>query len=453
MDSYLKLFYTITLSFITTLALGQSDSSRFKMVNELTREIKRNYLSFDMALRMCDTISSKLMAGKYDSTLNEDEFAFEITKDLRRISSDLHISVTPPFTRMFDESDFKEINLRHLNRRNKRNEKRFKKDAQREKIEYGEIKKLPGNIGYVEVKSFANMPAKKKANKKNIRLATIFKFLKKTHTLIIDLRDNQGGFFNQANKLCSYFSPASNNYFITTERHYRSDSNDIYKELSQTFKYFTDKKVTSQHNRYKNIYILTSHQTFSSAELTAYKIKSYQPNTTLIGEPTAGGGNGYTIGLVTDLFNAVIPNIKVFDETNANYSYEAKGIIPDIITTTDSAFYIAYQMALKDYPKPLHSKVKYLKKTIALSSPYEQHFQKSYSDYVGDYRKIKIVQEGPRLVMYYDNLKKIILVPEVTDFFTTDSPLSVKFARNNNGSIRQIEVTNHGEFTERFRKL
>ena len=85
----------MVLCFFSTGAKGQLDSFRYRFIETLSRDINKFYVSEKLARQMTDSIRSIFVNGDYDSTLNADEFAFEVTEDLRRISKDNHLAVTP----------------------------------------------------------------------------------------------------------------------------------------------------------------------------------------------------------------------------------------------------------------------------------------------------------------------------------------------------------------------
>lgn len=462
MNYFLQLFWITALALLSFEAQSQLDSVRLKMVQSLTKYIKSHYVSADISKQMCDTINWKLANGKYDPALNFDEFAFEITRDLRRISKDEHISVTRPVYQPFDEEAY----LNKLDRMTEKQQRRYFEKSQRERnkfyaeykkrtrddmFTYGEIKILPGNIGYVELKNFKTTSYYKKQNKGRIALQSVMIFLKNTNSIIIDLRDNLGGNLNQAAKFCSYFSSVRSNYFITTESHFRYDSSGVEKEFSNNEKILTSDQIDNSLTNSKKIYILISQRTFSAAELSTYKIKRFNPEASIIGEKTKGGGNGYS-GIKTDTyFSAIIPYFKVYDESNTNYNLEAKGVTPDIEAFADSAFTIAYRLCLKEVASK-DTKTRYFKKQNVPSIADLSEFEKLYADYLGDYRKIKIIKENDSLFIIYDTYDKTLLVPEAVDYFTAHKIEFVKFLRDNNGRVTAIQVRHTNEFIEEFRR-
>jgi hypothetical protein len=432
------------------------------MLRELTEYIRSTYPQAEVARQMCDTINWKFAHDKYDTSLNIDEFAFELTTDLRRVSKDHHIVVTRPLYKPFDESTAANKLHRMTDRqrrkyfeKSRKHWKKFwaeyKKRTKDDMFDYGEIKILPGNVGYAEIKDFGSTSYNKKQNKGRIAVASVMNFFRNTNSIIIDLRDNQGGFIKQAAKFCSYFSPRVHNYFITTEDYFRYDSSGQEKETKFANKMFTEDEVNNSITQSKAIYILVSKRTFSAAELSTYKIKQFNPATTIVGEHTPGGGNGHAGGTADKYFSAIIPCFRVFDEKNSSYELEAKGVAPDVAMSADSAFETAYKLALHGL-SPATSRVKYFRKQSHSIDANENYFRKYYPDYVGDYRKIQIVNEGEELVMYLDSYIKMQLLPKAIDNFTAKGIPSIKFLRDNLGRVTEIQLQYSDEFAEHFRR-
>jgi hypothetical protein len=411
---------------------------------------------------MCDTINQKLSTVRYDTTLNLDEFVYEITKDLRRISKDNHIIVTPAHYKQINynyETDFKEHSWLHWKRLNKRaNRKRnrfLKKYDERTKYDmftYGEIKILPGNVGYVEIKDFNSTSFFKRENRNRISFKSVLKFLDKTKSIIIDFRENLGGYIFLCAKLCSYFAEVPNSYFVTTESVFRYDSSGIRKQLSYKNKLYTDSKINNKLTGNKKIFVLTSKRTFSAGELSTYKLKQLNHKATVVGEKTTGGGNGHYGGIMEKYYFAVIPCVRVFDENNSNYTLEATGIKPDMQTTSDSALSMAYKLSLSDNTDTTKSKTKYFKKQKLIADENEEFFKGKYDDYIGNYRKIVITKENEKLFMTYDLYSKQILVPYSNDFFITDDFEFIRFTRNTEDKVAEIQIKHKDGYLEKFRR-
>ncbi len=215
--------YLQTLLFLPISLFGQTDSTKFKLVESLTDNIYRTYLDAGIAKAMCDTVKYKLATGKYDTTLTLDEFVYEVNKDLRRVSKDNHIRVYPAHYMQSGnayETKFKGHSLGYWKRQSKRaykQRKKYRERTSKDMFTYGEIKILPGNIGYVEIKDFKSTSYLKKENQDRISFKSVLDFLEKTNSMIIDFRENSGGYVFLSAKFCSYFSDTPDTYFITTE--------------------------------------------------------------------------------------------------------------------------------------------------------------------------------------------------------------------------------------------
>ena len=454
--------YLLTLLFLPSLLFGQTDSTKFKLVQSLTENIYKTYLDVEIAKAMCDTVKYKLATAKYDTTLSLDEFVYEVNRDLRRVSKDNHIMVFPAHYKQSNytyETNYKERSWRYWKRHNKKANKRWKKfiEKYRERTKndmftYGEIKILPGNIGYVEIKDFNNTSYFKKENKNRISFKSVLNFLENTSSIIIDFRENLGGYIFLSAKLCSYFSDKPNSYFITTESVFRYDSSGIRKENKYKSKLFTENEIDNSLIGNKNIFVLISKRTFSAGELSTYKLRQLNHNTKIVGENTTGGGNGHYGGTMERYYSAIIPCVKVFDESNSNYTLEAKGIKPDIHTTSDSALSVAYKLSLSGKTDTTKSKTKYYKKQKLVIDDREEFFKKKYDNYIGDYRKIVITKENEKLYMTYDLYSKQILVPDASDFFLTNDFQFIRFTRNTEDKIVEIQVRHKDGYLEKFRR-
>jgi hypothetical protein len=451
------IFFFLLISIST---YSQQDSLKFKMIKSVSKELWNYYVSEKLANEMIDTITQKFKNNLYDSSLNLDEFAFELTKDLRRVSRDNHISVSTPtykYKNGFYDSEYDQLTPKQKKKRLLKQERewqRYKNTPRYDMFLYGDIKILPGNIGYVEIKNFYRTSHIKKQNAGRISIASVMQFLKDTKSIIFDLRDNQGGYTMQTKTFCSYFSPVMNNYFISTASSFRYDSSGVKKEMVFNDKLYTDSTIDDLITKEKKIYVLISKRTFSAAELAAYKIKQYRHDIEIVGEKTCGGGNGHGNGRNDEFVCIVVPDQKAFDESNGNFSLEAVGVTPDIAIQADSAYETIYRDALKNtMDDEVKKGVKYFKKNTVPPNDDETHFRKYYDQYVGEYFKAKIIIDKECLYLIYDDLTKLKLIPEAEDYFTATGMKFIRFRREKDGKVSGIFIKHTEEFEETFRKM
>ena len=94
--------------------------------------------------------------------------------------------------------------------------------------------------------------------------------------------------------------------------------------------------------------------------------------------------------------------------------------------------------------------IKYLFKAKELTST--THFDKSFLEYLGNYNKVIVNQDGGNLYMIYDTFKKCLLSQGKKDFFLSDVFESVQFVRNDK-TVIGIAIKHNDGYTENFRKL
>lgn len=437
-----------------TFSFGQVDSARLKFLESLSKDLRKYYVSQDMAIQMSDFIRSKYLNGGYANAENADEFAFSITQDLRQLSNDQHLTITPPHHKTSEIFDYEKISKRALQKRIrklKKMEEEYRKMNKEDDFVYGDIKILPGNIGYVEIKKFSSTSSAGPGKGNRISINSVFRFFQETNSIMIDLRENHGGVTALGAKFCSYFANQPKSYFFTEESFIRIDSGGATIEHSLKNRIYTDENISNELTRGKGIYILMSDRTFSTAELVAYKMKQYVPAATIIGERTRGGGNGYQGAQITPYYRAIIPSSVSFDEANANYNIEGKGIVPDIFSAADSAFQVAYRLASNDYVEAGLLHAKYLKKKRPLEI--KPHAEKSFSDYLGDYSKASVRIINGNLYMLYDCFLNCLLRPAGEDLFDPDDEFDyIHFVRNIENQVIQIQIKHKDGYLEVFGK-
>jgi C-terminal processing protease CtpA/Prc len=194
-----------------------------------------------------------------------------------------------------------------------------------------QVRRLPGNIGYLKLRYFAL----DEAGATMIDAAMLL--LKDTDVLIIDLRENTGGGGQSDERLLGHLSRTA---IPMAEIHWRKEDGSIEKETRRP-------TIGAGGPLYPDrpVYVLTSKRTFSAAEGFAYDLKA-SGRALLIGENTRGGGNPANRDNLLPYGMAVfIPNGKVVHPLTGK-SWEGVGIAPDVATPKDGALTEAYARAL-----------------------------------------------------------------------------------------------------------
>lgn len=190
------------------------------------------------------------------------------------------------------------------------------------------IERLPGNVGYIELRGFGATEFVGPA------YAAALSLMEGTDALILDLRRNGGGSPDSVAYLMSHFFPVGDRRHLI----------DIYHRASDTTQQIWTVPTAAQ--RYdKPVYVLTSARTFSGGEDCAYDFQVHKRGT-LVGETTGGGSNpvGW-FGVGHDIVVA----IPVSRTTNAvtKTNWEHVGVKPDVAVPAAQALQTAYAAILR----------------------------------------------------------------------------------------------------------
>jgi len=471
----------VKISFIVSILLaclcfksnGQSDSVRTNIIEGITKDFLWQYVSFNKAKEITGFINQKFKSGGYDTTLNIDEFTYELTKDLRNISKDEHIIVTASHYKRYPvlktkvksskKSNYRftkngkfKPKLQYVIRKNlknayiKRKYNKFKKRTKKDKFSYGQIKILPGNVGYFEIYDFESTSFLKKQNKDRIKFRSVMRFLKSTNAIIIDLRANTGGYVFLSNYFASFFINKPNSYFITTKTRWILDTIPNGRDTIIQTDFYTPKRNNFKYAKDKHIYVLTSKATFSAAELTSYTLKKLS-DVEIIGEHTRGGGNGHYGAYNTKYYSVIVPCVTVYDKER-NYTIETKGINPDTLINAEEALEVAYSNAFKNAGlDTLKTKSRYFKGRNETKIVYRKSIVQNLPDYIGDYRKVKISIKDNKLLFAYDKHPEEILKPKSKDNFKSEHFKNISFQRDNENKIVSIQIRWFDNFVETYR--
>lgn len=297
-------------------------TARTAVVATLGEQLERSYVFPDVARSLGKAMAAKRSRGGYDAATTTQALAEALTKDLVEIGKDKHFRVTydPAFT---PRPDGKPV----LPTREE--VAAYREEVARMGFGIERVQRLPGNVGYLEVRGFAELAYVGEAYTQAMSL------LSGTDALVLDLRRNGGGQPESVAYLLSHF------FGTDDERHL----NDIYnRPENRTREYWTHPAVTVRYT--KPIYVLTSADTFSGGEEAAYDLQT-QKRATLVGETTGGGANpGDQVALGHGLV-AFIPTGKAINPITKT-NWEHVGVKPDVAVPATEAMKVAYTAILKD---------------------------------------------------------------------------------------------------------
>jgi len=291
---------------------GQVD----EIVSHLEAAVK-GYVFPDIAARLQQQIEAH--RSRYRAIRDPNALADQMTSDMRAIGHDEHLLVA------FGE------------------ELGVQKDPTPEEVArahefdrssgYGmrSCRRLPGNVGYVDLGYFSPDPAA------GAVIAAAMRVVNGTDALIIDLRRNGGGSGDTMITLASYF------YTDVTQMSSVFERNG---DQTRERQHWTAAYVEGPRYLGRPLYILTSRRTHSAAEVLAYDLKNSH-HATIVGERTSGDATSGTGEISLGYgFSAFIANGQIVSPlTHSNYI--TAGVQPDIAADPTDALPTAYSLALK----------------------------------------------------------------------------------------------------------
>lgn len=295
-------------------------TGRKAILETLALKLKTTYVFPEVAGKLAAALQAKAAAGGYDGAATTRAFAEALSRDLRELGNDGHfrVIVDPRFK---DEDGTSALPTREEIARGRQ-------EAASMAFGLEKLDRLPGNVGYLEIRGFGPPEFVGAA------YAQALSLLAGSGAVIIDLRRNNGGRPESVARLMSHFFPEGDSRHL----------NDIYDRPSgSTQQFWTDPSVGPRFTG--PVYVLTSRRTFSGGEECAYDFQT-QKRGTLVGETTGGGSNPVSpmsLGRGLVLFNPTARSINPITKTN----WEHVGVKPDLAVPAADALKTAYAAALK----------------------------------------------------------------------------------------------------------
>jgi C-terminal processing protease CtpA/Prc len=269
---------------------------------------------------MASDLHERQAHGEFQSITGE-PLARQLTADLQEISHDQHLRVqffpnsAPPTPASLTPSPEQLESERQ--------------DGLHDNFGFVRVRRLPGNVGYLDIRAFHTLAVAKPA------VVAAMRKVAATDALILDLRGNFGGEPACVTFVASYLfdQPVHLDTLVMRwpERHTRE--------------YWTT-PVAHRFGGHKPVYLLTSHQTFSGGEAFAYNLQALH-RVRIVGETTAGAAH-LTIPIrVSAHFTISVPFGRSINPTTGR-DWEGTGVIPDVPVAADNADVVAYRRALDE---------------------------------------------------------------------------------------------------------
>jgi hypothetical protein len=291
-------------------------ADRKEVVDTLAAKLRARYVFPDRAAQIAAQLQAHAAHGDFESAKTTQAFVEALDRDLRAVGDDRHfrVELDPGFDAAQEADD-------HVPTREELAQGRA--EAAQQGFGIARVQRLPGNVGYLDLRAFAPIEFIGAAYDNALAL------LAGTDALVVDLRSNGGG----EPRSVAYF--ASHFFAEGDERHL----NDIYDRPSDRTREYWTVPVTGP--RYmKPLVLLTSPRTASGAEECANDLQS-QKRATLVGETTLGAANpGGPVALGHGLV-AFVPSGRPSNAVT-HTGWEKVGIRPDVAVPAADAMKTAY---------------------------------------------------------------------------------------------------------------
>lgn len=253
---------------------------------------------------------------------DEKKFADALTSILQAAGKDKHIIVW--FSETSDENQSRKPTSAELAEQ----ERFFRYVA----YGYDASARFPGNIGYLRLGGFADMPAAKST------IDAAMLLVSQTSSLIIDLRGNGGGDSDTVDYLLGYFFAKPTE---VTGAIQLIQGKDVFVHD------FTPGTVGAPRYVSKPVYVLIDHDTISGGEMFAYDISTLHRGV-IIGQASAGAANGLGSKpyFLSDHLSISVPDA-VTRNPYTGTNWEGVGVLPDVKIDPKDALLASYSRALK----------------------------------------------------------------------------------------------------------
>jgi retinol-binding protein 3 len=300
---------------------------RQRLIENIIRELHAKYVAPEKVKGIETDLRTKLQSGAYDKLTTPNQFASAVTSDLRTASKDLHLFVTydPVLeTRLIAAPTTPNFELQEL-------PPTPDQLAQLREANYNfrKLEIMSGNVGYLDLRTFVDLNLSKET------AIAAMNFLANADAVVIDLRNNPGGFINLEIFLISYF--------------YGFDPVELlsryHREGNVTMRDWTLREVPGKRLQHTDLYVLTSRATGSAGEGFSF-ILQQRRRAKIIGEKTSGAGYGNKETPIGNGFVFYISTFRQFDPRTGR-GWQEVGVEPDIAVPADRALSVAHLEVVK----------------------------------------------------------------------------------------------------------
>ncbi len=369
-----------------------------EIIDSVCMALDSVYVFPAVAMDMGDHVRELYKKGEYKELTSTREFTRKLTEDLRSISNDRHIGV-----RYMADEDLQRLTQDSIPETERQ---RMKRQRQRDNSGWKEVKILPGNVGYVDLRGFYD------TEDAGLTAIAAMNFLAHTDAVIFDLRQNGGGLPSMIQLVSSYLFDESkhlNSFYIRAE--------------DTVEQFWTQKYVHGPKMVDADVYILTSERTFSAAEEFTYNLK-HMERATVVGETTGGGAHPVEGHFFANLnISMSVPFGRAINPITGT-NWKGTGIEPHIECPQEEALDIAYAEALKSIRDRLNEdeafEVNWVLEGLEAKNNSPNIDISSLKHYAGGYGPRTIRYENGQLLYQREPNPPMVMIPMSETLFQFD---------------------------------
>ncbi len=275
-----------------------------KLVDELLTIVDQVYFDEKNASLLHQFLPQILRETDFVEASEAVEIARLLTEQMQTITGDTHLKVRYAPEDVQAVTDKKRHNeILHL--------QKTERDRILHNFGFQSVKILKTGVGYIRLTRFSDTQCAGEMAR------SVLYFVSNCETVIIDLRDNQGGHPSMTQLLASYFIEED---VLLCAFHYPKQNRS--RELRSLVE-VAGKKLLSQ-----RLFLWINAGTFSAGEALAYSLQQ-MGRATVIGKPSRGGANICSREILGDSFVFIVP-IGYPEDGQTQSNWEGTGVIPDI---------------------------------------------------------------------------------------------------------------------------
>jgi hypothetical protein len=294
------------------------------VIDGVLGRLRVSYVDPELAGALERSIRARARRGAYDRIVEGRALADTLTAQLQALSGDRHLRV------VFSADPLPAQPWRRAGRGQPPGDS-ARAGGRRARFGFGRADRLPGNVGYVELRSFAFDPALAAET-----VAEQMSHLADADALILDLRRNGGGSPRLPVLIASYLFGSDSVLFHAVRWSRRGRVERLYTHAAVAGERFGPTKP---------VYVLTARRTFSAAEAFAYGLQA-RGRAVIVGDTTGGGAYVGGLHRVTDHFGVWVSAGRPINPVTRT-NWERVGVRPDVAVPADSALPVAHREALR----------------------------------------------------------------------------------------------------------